>query len=143
MFYPKAFAGSPLVNGLSAVPASPTPAPPTPSLPEAEVILSIPAILTYFLPIIRNLGSTLLDNKCTGLGRHPLSCSRIQSVTTTHVGFFSISCRDRGCVNHSVSPAWLHRGNKNPDSRSDLTQMTSAPPLLPSPAALRWRPTAC
>jgi len=104
LFYQKAIAGSPLVNGLSAVPAPPTPAPPSPSLPEVEVILSLPATLTYFLPIISKLGSTLLDNKCTELGRHPPSCSCIQSVTTTHVGFFSISCRDQGGLNHCVSP---------------------------------------
>ena len=43
----------------------------------------------------------------------------------------------------SLCLSTLHRGNKNPDSGSDLTPMTLAPPLLPSLAALRWRPIAC
>ena len=97
--------------------------------------LSQPLSPTFFPPSVNWAPLSWIINDRTG---------KTSALLLPHrVGFLSISCRDQGGVNHRVSPLWLLRGNKNPDSRNDLTQMTSAPPLLPSLAAARWRPTAC
>lgn len=114
---------------------------PPPSQRWKSSCLSQPLSPTFFPSSVNWAPLSWIINDRTGktstlLLRHPV-CDHDSCRLLLH-----LMQRPGWCESLCLSTLVAQR-KQEPGSRNDLTQMTSAPPLLPSLAALRWRPTAC